>query len=203
LGEFPPVVIDALRQPLEDGTVRVSRARASAEMPARFLLVAATNPCPCGGGRPGECSCGEAAKAKYLRRLSGPLLDRFDVRVWVGRPSPEQLLDQQPAESSAAVRKRVLAARAHAARRGHGPNSSLSAAQLDEVAPMSAAATDLLRVELDRGRLSGRGLHRIRRVARTVADLQGAPSEIEVAHVLVALQMRVDLRVAPMGRVPA
>lgn len=195
LGEFPPVVLDALRQPLEEGVVRVSRARAQAEMPARVLLIGATNPCPCGGGRPGECSCSETAKARYLRRLSGPLLDRFDLRVWVGRPAPEQLLDERPGESSAAVRERVVAARARATQRGHGPNATLTGALLDEVAPLSAEALAVVRAELDRGRLSGRGLHRIRRVARTIADLNGGGNLIGAPEVLLALQMRVDLAV--------
>lgn len=193
LGEFPPVVVDALRQPLEEGVVRVSRARAQAEMPARVLLIGATNPCPCGGGRPGECSCSEPAKARYLRRLSGPLLDRFDLRVWVGRPAPEQLLDERKGEPSSAVRERVVAARALATARGHGPNALLSPALLDDVAPLSAEAVSLVRTELDRGRLSGRGLHRIRRVARTIADLRGGGEVVEATDVLLALQMRVDL----------
>jgi len=195
LGEFPPVVVDALRQPLEEGVVRVSRARVHAEMPARVLLIGATNPCPCGGGRPGECSCSETAKARYLRRLSGPLLDRFDLRVWVGRPAPEQLLDERPGESSAVVRERVMAARERSAARGYGPNAALTARLLDEVAPLSAEALAIVRTELDRGRLSGRGLHRIRRVARTIADLNGGGEVIGATEVLMALQMRVDLAV--------
>jgi magnesium chelatase family protein len=190
------VVIDALRQPLEEGVVRVSRARAHAEMPARVLLIGATNPCPCGGGRPGECSCSETAKAKYLRRLSGPLLDRFDLRVWVGRPSPEQLLDERPGESSEAVRQRVVAARQRATDRGHGPNSTLTGAALDEVAPLSPDALAIVRAELDRGRLSGRGLHRIRRVGRTIADLHGGGDVVGAEEILLALQMRIDLAVA-------
>jgi magnesium chelatase family protein len=161
-------------------------------MPARVLLVGATNPCPCGGGRPGECSCSETAKARYLRRLSGPLLDRFDLRVWVGRPATDQLLDDRPGESSAEVRERVLAARAIAAARGFGPNSSLSGPELDEVAPLDAEARTIVRRELDRGRLSGRGLHRIRRVARTIADLRGA-AEVGAGDVVLALELRIDL----------
>lgn len=199
LGEFPSVVIDALRQPLEEGVVRVSRARAHAEMPARVLLIGATNPCPCGGGRPGECSCSETAKSKYLRRLSGPLLDRFDLRVWVGRPTAEQLLDAEPGECSAAVRERVIAARSLAEQRGHGPNSTLSGSDLDEVAPLAPEALDIVRAELDRGRLSGRGLHRVRRVARTIADLRGGAHVIGSTEILLALQMRVDLAI-PAGR---
>ena len=193
LGEFPPVVLDALRQPLEEGVVRVSRARAHAEMPARVLLIGATNPCPCGGGRPGECSCSDTAKAKYLRRLSGPLLDRFDLRVWVGRPSPEQLLDECPGESSEIVRLRVIAARQRAVERGHGPNSTLTAAALDEVAPLSPDALAIVRAELDCGRLSGRGLHRVRRVGRTIADLRGGGDVVGAEEILLALQMRIDL----------
>ena len=107
LGEFAPAVLDGLRQPLEEGVVRISRARASITLPADVLLVAATNPCPCGGGAPGSCRCGDAAKGRYLRRLSGPMLDRFDLRVAVGRLPGESLLDEQPSESTAAVLLRV------------------------------------------------------------------------------------------------
>lgn len=192
LGEFPPQVIDALRQPLEEGVIRVSRARSSATMPARVLLVGATNPCPCGGGRPGECSCSEPAKARYLRRLSGPLLDRFDLRVWVGRPSTEHLLGESSGEPTAVVLERVLAARMRAAERGHGPNSSIPASLLDDVAPLSIDAREVLRTELERGRLSGRGLHRVRRVARTIADLRSA-DVVDTPDLLLALQMRIDL----------
>ena len=199
LGEFPPSVVDALRQPLEEGLVRVSRARASVVMPARVLLVGATNPCPCGGGRPGECGCSATAKARYLRRLSGPLLDRFDLRVVVGRPDTEQLLDARPAVSSAVVRARVETCRALARSRGHGPNSTLPVAALDEVAPLTSEARAMVRRELDLGRLSGRGLHRVRRVARTLADLDGGALEITSAHIALALALRVDL-LAAQGR---
>src|SRR3712207_1880224 len=93
LGEFPASVLDALRQPLEDGVMRVHRAKASVTYPARFLLVAALNPCPCGqGGPPGSCRCTDAARSRYERRLSGPLLDRFDLRVEITRPDVAHLL---------------------------------------------------------------------------------------------------------------
>ncbi len=193
LGEFPPSVVDALRQPLEEGVVRVSRARATVTMPSRVLLIAATNPCPCGGGRPGECQCSEPAKARYLRRLSGPLLDRFDLRVYVDRPAPDQLMDGGKGEPTWVVRERVAAARAHADRRGHGANSTLDIGMLDEVAPLSPEARLILRRELDQGRLSGRGLHRIRRVARTVADLRGGAEVVTERDVVRALYMRVDV----------
>jgi magnesium chelatase family protein len=194
LGEFPPSVVDALRQPLEEGVVRVSRATATVTMPCQVLLVAATNPCPCGGGRPGECQCSDTARARYLRRLSGPLLDRFDLRVQVPRPLPEQLLAVAGGESTAEVLTRVRAARQRATERGHGPNATLTVGQLDEVAPLSAGARFVVRRELDRGRLSGRGLHRVRRVARTLADLRGGDQLIDEADVVLALEMRVDVR---------
>jgi magnesium chelatase family protein len=127
------------------------------------------------------------------------LLDRFDLRVWVGRPSPEQLLDDRPSESSTVVRERVIAARALAGDRGHGPNATLTPAMLDEFAPLTADARAIVRTELDRGRLSGRGLHRVRRVARTIADLRGGGHEIGTAEVVLALQMRVDLATATVG----
>ncbi len=191
VGEFAPSVLDALRQPLESGTIRVARSGVGAEMPARFLLVGATNPCPCGGGAPGSCVCTETARSRYLRRLSGPLLDRFDLRVAVAATSPFDLLDSQPAEASATIRERVTAARRIADRRQGRPNSQLSAAELDEHAPLSMKARAILRGELEAGRLTGRGLHRVRRVGRTVADLAGQhDGEVRDDHVHEALALR-------------
>ncbi len=140
MGEFPAVVLDALRQPLEEGCIRVSRAATTAEFPARFLLVGATNPCPCGWLRRAEpaagsvervpvCRCSPAAVARYRRRLSGPLLDRFDLRVEVERQAPDQLLGP-PGESTASVAARVRAVRRIAATRG-ALNAQLDAAALD------------------------------------------------------------------------
>ncbi|MFM8390415.1 MAG: ATP-binding protein, partial [Actinomycetota bacterium] len=111
VGEFAPSVLDALRQPLESGEIRLARSGATLTLPARFLLVGATNPCPCGGGAPGSCVCNDAARQRYLRRLSGPLLDRFDLRVAVAATSPADLVDTGPAESTAEMRSRVDAAR--------------------------------------------------------------------------------------------
>ena len=191
VGEFAPSVLDALRQPLESGTIRVARSGVGAEMPARFLLVGATNPCPCGGGAPGSCVCTDTARSRYLRRLSGPLLDRFDLRVAVAATSPLDLLDPQPAESSTTIRERVTAARRIADRRQGRPNSQLSAAELDEHAPLSMKARAILRGELEAGRLTGRGLHRVRRVGRTVADLAGQhDGEVRDDHVHEALALR-------------
>lgn len=201
LAEFATHVLDALRQPLEEGVVRVARAAATVTFPARFLLVAAMNPCPCGyGGRPGGCRCTDGARARYQRRLSGPLLDRFDLRVEVTRPSVPDLLGDARSESTAAIRERVVEARAVAERRGVPTNASIPVDRLDELAPLAPEAGDVLAQALQSGRLSARGLHRVRRVARTVADLQGAPHEVTPAHIATALSLRSDAGVAPDTR---
>jgi magnesium chelatase family protein len=200
LAEFAAHVVDGLRQPLEEGVVRVARAAATVTFPARFLLVAAMNPCPCGyGGRPGGCRCTDAARARYHRRLSGPLLDRFDLRVEVTRPTVTDLLGQARGEPTAAVRDRVLAARAVAEGRGQPTNAQIPADGLDDVAPLTSDAAEVLAAALRSGRLSARGLHRVRRVARTVADLHGAPSAVSAAHVATALSLRVDAGVVAPG----
>lgn len=196
LGEFAPSVLDALRQPLEEGVVRVARARHSVELPARFLLIAATNPCPCGEGTPGVCVCDDRMRMRYFRRFSGPLLDRFDLRVAVTRPDVGDLLDAAPAESSEEVAKRVVRARETSLQRNGVTNSSLTGDLLDRFAPLSASATQLLRTHLERGALSGRGFHRIRRVARTIADLEDAPEVVEEEHVAAALALRVQVQPA-------
>lgn len=193
LGEFAPSVLDALRQPLEQGIVRIARARTSVVMPAEFLLVAAANPCPCGEGSPGACSCDDAARTRYLRRFSAPLLDRFDLRVAVSRPNTSELISPVSGESTIVVAARVATARKLAFARFGCTNSALTRQQLDIAAPLSKQAEQLLRKELEAGRLTGRGYHRVRRVARTIADLAGAPHEIDTKHLQLALMLRVDL----------
>jgi magnesium chelatase family protein len=196
LGEFPAMVLDALRQPVEEGVVRLARARATVTFPARFLLIAAMNPCPCGeGGPPGACRCSEAARERYSRRLSGPLLDRFDLRVAVDRPDVAELLSAQPGESTATVAARVDRARAIAASRGVLMNADLPAGRLDKVAPLSPEAREMVEYQLRTGALSARGLHRVRRVSRTIADLEGIEGAIELHHLCAALQLRADLHV--------
>lgn len=190
MGEFPVSVLDALRQPLEEGVVRVSRAKASVTFPARFLLVAAMNPCPCGdGGVTGTCRCTPAARARYIRRLSGPLLDRFDLVVPLRRTDPDELLDPAPGESSAAVAARVAAVRSIASRRGVTSNAQLPARGLEETAPLSDRAATLLAGAVRAGRVSGRGMARVRRVARTLADLVESEM-LEEHHVAEALALR-------------
>ena len=189
--EFPATVLDALRQPLEEGVVRVCRARATVAFPARFLLVGATNPCPCGEG--GACRCTPAARQRYSRRLSGPLLDRFDLRVVVSRPDAAAVLSGPPGEPSAAVAARVAGARELSQLRGVRCNAELPASQLDELAPLAPGAARLLEHRLRSGLLSARGVHRIRRVARTIADLGGGAGVVAEEHVCLALSLRAEL----------
>jgi magnesium chelatase family protein len=193
LGEFDTNVLESLRQPLEEGAVRVARAKASVTFPARFLLVAAMNPCPCGdGGAPGTCRCSDAARARYARRLSGPLLDRFDLRVEVTRPEIHHLLSAEPGEPTHRVAERVARVRALAATRGVGANSHTPAHRLDEVAPLSPPATAIVEGALRANRLSARGLQRVRLVARTIADLAGAEGELSAEHLTLALSLRAE-----------
>ena len=203
LAEFPPAVLDALRQPLEQGWVQVSRARATVRFPASVLLVAAMNPCPCGAdGSPGSCRCPEATLHRYASRVSGPLLDRFDLRVPVDRPEVSELLPGAGGggsgeESTAVVSARVRAARRLAEQRGVIANADIPGSSLDGLAPLEAAAVRLLELRLRQGRLSARGLHRVRRVARTVADLAGHEGPVAADHVRTALALRAELRGDP------
>lgn len=201
LAEFASTVLDSLRQPLEEGVVRIRRARSAVDMPARFLLVGAMNPCPCGeGSTRGDCRCSEAARARYERRLSGPLLDRFDLAVPLARPKVSDLLGGAPGESSAAVAARVRMVRAMAAARGVRCNAELSPVQLGQHASLSDKAAAMLEGGLASGALSARGLHRVWRVARTVADLAGTGPTITEEHVAEALTLRVGRECLLVGR---
>ncbi len=191
MGEFPAAHLDALRQPLESGEIRVSRAAVGATLPARFLLIAATNPCPCGAGPTGACRCSPAQVARYLRRLSGPLLDRFDLGVRVDPPDASTVLGSSPpGESSAAVRSRVAAARERARDRGVSANRQLRGPALEHHAPLEPAAVDLLRGRMEAGRLTMRGAQRVRAVALTLADLAGSDGPLGPAEVACALHLR-------------
>lgn len=196
LPEFAPRVMDTIRQPLEEGEVSVSRAALHVTIPSRFQLVAAMNPCPCGdGNEPGGCECGDARLRNYVGRVSGPLLDRFDLRVKVNRPDVDELLDNQPGESSAVVRERVTIARGRALARQGVLNNRLAARDLDRFAPLEPDALECLRNEMERGRLSARGYHRVRRVARTIGDLRPDGAVILDAEAIsLALGMRVRVR---------
>jgi magnesium chelatase family protein len=196
LGEFAVDVLDALRTPLEEGVVRVARASARVEFPARFLLVAAMNPCPCGEAlRPGACRCSDAALARYSRRLSGPLLDRFDLRLEVHPADASELLHSQTSsEPTAAIAERVRAVRQRARARGVESNARLSGKALDAVAPLSADASVFLERVLRAGQLSARGLRRVRCVALTLQDLRGQDPPIDVASITLAMHLRVEPR---------
>ncbi len=192
LGEFPRSVIDAMRQPLEEGVVRISRAHGAQVIPSRFQLVAASNPCPCGNGwTEGTCRCSEAQRRTYAMRFSDPLLDRFDIRIEVSPPEPRALLGRSAEETTIDVAPRVAAARTLARSRGVRSNAELTASQLELQVPLSDAARKLLEHELLTGKLTARGFARVWRVARTVADLAGAPEYIQPDHVQAALLLRV------------
>lgn len=200
MGQFAPKALDGLREALETGQLMVGRVeQVRVPMPAAFQLVGATNPCPCGAGAPAECECDERARHRYISRLSGPFLDRFDLRIGIQRPNVDEMLGGEPGESTAAVAARVARARQVALERTGALNAELDDAMLHRFAPLSSDSEKLLRGELERGRLTGRGYHRVRRVARTLADLAGEFDEpIAEAHVATALMMRTKVGATSM-----
>jgi len=193
LSEFSRSSLEALRQPLEDGRVAIVRGQQVMLFPTRFTLVAASNPCPCGRGDEG-CRCSAADLSRHHRKLSGPLLDRIDVLVPVGRPSAEALRTQA-APPSAQVRARVLAARERQARRlapyGYGANAEMPPRLVREVVDATASALRNLYELHDRHALSARAHARLLRVARTVADLEGS-ERVGPEHVNAAAALRLD-----------
>ena len=193
LSEFARPSLEALRQPLEDGRVTIVRGQTVMVFPTSFMLVAASNPCPCGMGDE-ACRCTAADLARHHRRLSGPLLDRIDVLIAVGRPAAEALRREQ-APASSAVRERVVAARDRQADRlaphGLACNAQMSARLLRELAAATPSALRLLYELHDRHRLSARGHGRVLRVARTVADLEGS-DVVGPDHVHIAAGLRLE-----------
>ncbi|MGI9604962.1 MAG: YifB family Mg chelatase-like AAA ATPase [Acidimicrobiales bacterium] len=193
LGEFSPAALDGLRQPLEEGEVRVSRGQGSARYPAVVILVAAMNPCPCGeSGAPGACRCSDVQRARYHRRVSGPLLDRFDLRIGVQRPTSADLFHSCEAESTTIIAQRVATARARAIDRQGVVNVRLLGSDLDDVAPLEDKARHVLERAVEQGRLSARGVGRVRSVARTIADLDDGHHEIGVEDICLAMSLRID-----------
>jgi magnesium chelatase family protein len=186
--EFSATVLNTLRQPLETGEVTISRAEAVVRYPACFLLVLAANPCPCGQsfGRGDGCTCTPWQKIRYRNHLSGPLLDRVDLRVPVMPVDRAQLLGGGPGESSAVVRRRVLAARERSAARyatlPWHTNAQVPGRALRDAFRPDPAALAVLSEEVGRGRLTARGVDRVLRVSWTVADLAGVdrPGAFEV-----------------------
>ncbi|MEL6217075.1 MAG: YifB family Mg chelatase-like AAA ATPase [Pseudomonadota bacterium] len=195
LPEFDRSVLESLRQPMETGEITVSRAAAHVSYPARFLLVAAMNPCRCGYLTDPSRACSRAPRcgADYMARLSGPLMDRFDIRIEMPPVTPDVLALQPHGDGSARVGRRVAEARAMQTSRvnGHGSscNAELEGAQLDQVATPDAPGREILMAAAERYRLSARGYHRVLRVARTCADLDGATA-VGRAHVAEAVSYR-------------
>jgi magnesium chelatase family protein len=189
--EFSRPVLEALRQPLEERTVSLVRARRNVTYPADFMLVAALNPCPCGhlGSTLRTCTCSLSGIARYRSRLSGPLLDRIDMHVEVPAVPYGELTAAAPGEPTAPVRARVEEARARQRRRGPRSNARLTGAELDDVAAIDSEGHRLLERAVERLGLSARAVSRVRRVARTIADLDGGEN-IRNAHLAEALQYR-------------
>jgi magnesium chelatase family protein len=192
LAEFDRDVLDALRQPLEDGSVVVARAQGQVRYPARIQLMAAMNPCRCGyhGDPERPCLCPLGEPERYVRRVSGPLLDRLDLRVELPRVAPEALLAEPEPEASAVVAARIAEARGRALARNLGrPNARLPGSQILAVCRLETPARSRLAELAAAGQLSARGVHRVLRVARTIADLDGA-ERVDEDAILAAAGLR-------------
>jgi magnesium chelatase family protein len=195
LPEFESRVLEAMRQPLEDKVVTISRAHGALTFPANFTLVAAMNPCPCGyaGDSARACTCAAAAVARYQKRISGPLLDRIDLHVEVPRVEYARLAGLDAGEPSERIRARVEAARTRARERlsecGLQCNAEMRPGEVRRFCRLDEAGTALMRAAMQRLQLSARGYHRVLKMARTVADLAGE-AEIGAAHLAEALQYR-------------
>mgnify|MGYP001058774325 FL=1 len=196
--EFPRNVLEVLRQPLEDGEIVISRAKHSIKYPAKFILLGAMNPCPCGylGDKEKQCNCSEFQINRYQSRLSGPLLDRIDLQVDVPRLTAEELLNAKPAtESSFDIRKRVIKARKIQSERykndGILTNSELTSKLIKKYCQIDNASAELLKIASVKYQLSGRRYDRILKLARTIADLENSDN-ITQNHIMQALQYRIN-----------
>jgi magnesium chelatase family protein len=194
LPEFPRAALEALREPLESGSITISRAARRAEFPARFQLIGAMNPCPCGylGSQQKACRCTPDQVARYQGRLSGPLLDRIDLHVEVPAVPAADLLQGRPGESSASIRERCAAARQRSIARQGQLNQFLQGQDMDSHLLLDDAAARFLNIAVARLGWSARSTHRALRVARSIADLAGARST-QVTHVAEAMQYRRSL----------
>jgi magnesium chelatase family protein len=193
--EFSRSILENLRQPLEDGFITISRAQGSLEFPARFTLIAAMNPCPCGNATDPEraCSCSPASIIKYQRKISGPILDRIDLQVEVPRIKFEKLNEDYQGEPSSAIRERV--GRARNIQKGRFinsrvvANSEMGSVEVKKFCKLSAPSLELMKNAVSRFHLSARAYYRIIKVARTIADLEES-LEIEPKHIAEAIQYR-------------
>jgi magnesium chelatase family protein len=187
--ETPKRVLEMLRAPMEDRKVTISRLKTKVEYPADFMLVAATNPCPCGYWGDGDrCTCTPSKRMAYLSKLSGPIMDRIDIQLWAPRVDARKLVNKKPAESSAVVAARVLKARkiqmmrfaeenskAESLEKKIFCNSAMNSRQIEKYCPLSEECRSLLERIIERFGLSARACSRIIKLARTIADLAGCP----------------------------
>lgn len=194
--EFPRNVLEVLRQPLEDGEIVISRAKQSLKYPAKFMLLGAMNPCPCGflGDKEKQCSCTDFQVNRYLSRLSGPLLDRIDLQIEVARLTPQELMSSQNEEEpSSSIRERVVRARKIQALRyvndGILTNSELTSKLVKKYCQIDKTSTELLKAAVVKYQLSGRRYDRVLKIARTIADLDNS-EQIMQSHLMQALQYR-------------
>jgi magnesium chelatase family protein len=202
--EFGMRVLEVLRQPLEDKLVTISRAQGSLTFPANFQLIGAMNPCPCGyySDPIKPCTCSMGVMAKYQKRISGPLLDRFDIHVEVPRVEYEKLSDDRAGDKSALIRQRVEVARQRQRERFKArgfsaditSNADMHLAEIKEYCTLDKACTALIKAAMDQLQLSVRGYHRVLKLARTIADLAGN-HDIAMSHLAETLQYRPRLAI--------
>jgi magnesium chelatase family protein len=191
LPEFSRAVLEVLREPMESGRITISRAARQADFPARFQLIAAMNPCPCGylGHHNGKCRCTPDQVARYRAKISGPLLDRIDLQIEVPALPESELTAAASGETSDNIRTRVEHARQRQIQRQGKSNAQLSTREIDEYCVTDEAGNALLKQAIVRLDLSARAYHRILKVARTIADLAGEDS-ISATHIAEAIQYR-------------
>ncbi len=189
--EFSRQVLEALRQPMEDGVVHVSRANSSFSYPASFMLVASANPCPCGySNHPSiTCKCNASQKKAYQQRISGPLWDRFDMFVEMLPISEKEILSRSAGENSSDVKMRITAARNIQKKRLNKSNAQISAKEIESICSLTGDSAEIFEKAVKSYKLSARAVHKILKISRTIADME-AKENIELLHILEALQYR-------------